>query len=197
MSASNRREKVPRVRSPAEIERYATLLRELFSLGNEPYFDILQAVENDLSQALADFVLEVMPSDKLAPAEAATEFNPVRILVREDIYEGAHRDDPRSRFTIAHELGHLCLHWDYPRPRLAPEKQGVGRSPVNARIEAEANRFAGALLIPSSVARGYSKAGDLAKRCRVSLPVAERRLGELLQRSQESAPTLIRDLFRK
>ena len=27
----------------------------------------------------------------------------------------------RARFTIAHELGHTCLHWGFPRPRLAPE----------------------------------------------------------------------------
>ncbi len=52
---------------------------------------------------------------------------------------GGHSGD-RDRFTVAHELGHLVLHTSRP---------GVD----SKQAELEANRFAGALLLPFAVAR--------------------------------------------
>lgn len=46
----------------------------------------------------------------------------------------------RQRFTVAHELGHLTLHAQTPPPAGPDEAR---------RLEAQAHRFAGALLVPS------------------------------------------------
>lgn len=46
----------------------------------------------------------------------------------------------RQRFTIAHELGHLTLHWNVPPPRNAEEA---------STMERQAHRFAGAFLAPT------------------------------------------------
>lgn len=46
----------------------------------------------------------------------------------------------RQRFTVAHEIGHLGLHSNFPPPSTADEA---------ARIERQAHRFAGAFLAPA------------------------------------------------
>jgi Zn-dependent peptidase ImmA (M78 family)/DNA-binding XRE family transcriptional regulator len=53
----------------------------------------------------------------------------------------------RARFNIAHELGHILLHSNYP-------KRVLNKSQYSKRIEYEANRFAAAILMPES---GISK----------------------------------------
>src|SRR4051794_4586930 len=121
------KDKFPPKRSFAEIEHFSARLRELVGIGSEPLFNIILSIENDLSEKLPGFFVEILP--RRASVEAHTAFNPARILLREDIYEGAHRNDPRSRFTVAHELGHLSLHWGHQRPRLPTKFQKFARSP--------------------------------------------------------------------
>ena len=63
----------------------------------------------------------------------------------------------RSRFTIAHELGHYELHKD--KSHLFVDKQFIYRSqssgdtPDNKVMEQEANYFASAILMPTSLLR--------------------------------------------
>lgn len=113
-------DRAPKEHTPSVIEHYADRLRILLGLTGVTDFNIISVIENDLPRHLRNFSIEVFGRDELSVA-AHTEFRPARVLVRQDVYDGAHRDDPKSRFTIAHELGHLCLHWGYPMPRLPPE----------------------------------------------------------------------------
>jgi Zn-dependent peptidase ImmA (M78 family) len=187
-------DKAPKELSPSTIEHYAERLRVLLMLGDAPYFNIVNAVENDLPQHLRNFSIEVFSREELGVA-AHTEFGPARVLIRQDVYDGAHQDDPKSRFTIAHELGHLCLHWGYPMPRLAPESPQFQRSPVKRRVEAEANLFASAFLMPKAVALKYNNKSRLAKICRVSELAATIRLSHLLLSTDELTTTDVRNLF--
>jgi hypothetical protein len=189
------KDKYPKSHSPPEIENYALRLRLLLGVGDQPHFNIISVVENGLSQKLPGFFVEILPRSNLGATEAVTEFGPPRIVVREDIYEAAFREDPRSRFTIAHELGHLCLHWGYPRPRLAPKSQRFPNSPRNSRIEAEANQFAGAFLMPRAVASKFDQAQKLASLCRVSDVAASRRLHDLWFESDGLTTKGVRSLF--
>ena len=61
----------------------------------------------------------------------------------------------RQRFTVAHELGHYCLH--NPDPELAMISLRFGRSPQ----ETEANRFAAELLMPEEMLRNECKKTSL------------------------------------
>ena len=53
--------------------------------------------------------LEVVEEDELE-VEATTDPDTGRVVVREDIYNGAAEGVGHCRFTMAHELGHLFLH---------------------------------------------------------------------------------------
>lgn len=65
------------------------------------------------------------------------------------IYLGMHTSRDRDRFTIAHEIGHYCLHYLYPKlngkevGRVSAARYGGGR------VEYEANWFAAAFLMPA------------------------------------------------
>ncbi|MFA5565088.1 MAG: ImmA/IrrE family metallo-endopeptidase [Acidimicrobiia bacterium] len=55
----------------------------------------------------------------------------------------------RDRFTIAHELGHLVLHYPHAEETKAYRRYGQSRQ------ETEANAFAGALLMPEKAFRDF------------------------------------------
>lgn len=94
----------------------------------------------------------------------------------------------RDRFTIAHELGHLFLHY----PMLAKSQPGItmvatrwvdNADPVQQRAEWEANWFAAAFLMPTEVFREafieLRDIGAVAKRFAVSPSAAEIRAKSL------------------
>ena len=79
------------------------------------------------------------------------------VLIDESLDPEEHPErEGRYLFTLAHEIGHWCLHKDY----LAPPEQQVDafrkdrpptvicRSQANERIEQQANSFAACLLMP-------------------------------------------------
>lgn len=60
--------------------------------------------------------------------------------------------EPRRRFTLAHELGHFCLHSSSSRTGFTDSKRTMSRSESYwDRYESEANTFAAQLLMPRSL----------------------------------------------
>lgn len=90
-------------------------------------------------------------------------------------------DSPqRRRFTIAHELGHLLMHWDIVQAD--PEKGIMMRSPIGGQkevIEQEANCFAAQLLVPSTFSRPNMTVGEVARVFDVSNDMAGFRIKSL------------------
>lgn len=104
--------------------------------------------------------------------------------------------EPRQRFTIAHEIGHLLMHPG--RPYIAEttklvnvSKREVSRNYADAREEREANQFAAALLMPGAaiiehwdalsnkVDNAESLASQLAKKYGVSKSAMKYRANNL------------------
>lgn len=78
----------------------------------------------------------------------------------------------RQRFTMAHELGHICLHAANVTGKYA--EKIFFRSQLTSLQEKEANEFASDLLIPqeilfAQIAKGRKKLSDLADIFEVSL----------------------------
>lgn len=83
------------------------------------------------------------------------KYDPVEkeILLSERTYEQLRMDVPRSRFTLAHELGHAILHGAFLSASLEgrfPQKR-YKRTTLKAYLDPEwqANCFAGAFLMPT------------------------------------------------
>lgn len=104
--------------------------------------------------------------------------------------EESRRSPGRRRFTIGHELGHWCLHVGsktivtHCRPDEIVDSDDGNQGKKLRQIEAEANAFAGELLMPELLIRseaplhGYNLPA-LAHLFGVSVPALERRLRNL------------------
>lgn len=87
----------------------------------------------------------------------------------------------RDRFTVAHELGHLFLHYPLvakhtPGATMAATRWVDQSDPVQQRAEWEANWFAAAFLMPSDAFRvqlGSGSIGQVAAHFGVSVKSAE------------------------
>ena len=97
------------------------------------------------------------------------------------IYYGKNEKPNRQKFTIAHELGHICSH-------IAPRSDDYAyidwriEEEAETETEKDANIFAGELLIPIKklkeiyLSMKYPSSVELAKKFGVSVNVMEKRL---------------------
>lgn len=116
----------------SEIDEYAIKVRELWGLGNGPISNIALLLEkNGVVVARSPF----SDYDIDACSVWHTDERPY-ILLSND------KTASRSRFDIAHELGHLILH-----SKLLLSEFNLKEN--FKRIEKEANRFASSFLLPS------------------------------------------------
>lgn len=88
---------------------------------------------------------ETLPNNLLGKIE----FDPLKIYISSNLIE----NENRWRFTLAHEIGHLILHFKLFRG-LIDEKSDTERNcsvlkPENKRVELQANIFASHLLLPN------------------------------------------------
>ena len=114
-----------------EIEEAAAACRHLWGLGHGPLANVLSLAE---SKGIITARL-VMEGEKV---EAFSFWNGSRAF----IFLASQKESAvRARFDVAHEIGHLVLHRGVGPEDIADPK-------ILKRIESEANRFAGALLLP-------------------------------------------------
>lgn len=119
--------------SPEQIEDYAVQARRFWNMGDGPIANVLGLLENNG----VIVVREEIGADKLdAFSEYCPEDNTPYIFLAADKNIAC-----RARFDIAHELGHLILHRNM-------KKGHISLGPEHRLIEEQADRFAGAFLLP-------------------------------------------------
>lgn len=144
--------------STAKIRKLAEDFRVLLGI-EAPKVDMLDLLEDTLFQVGLSFHVDDPASPILNPEEDACAFPDRDFLVLSPrVYEGLCNDDPRARFTLAHEVGHMLMHGSniqgFARPR-------TGSSPHKAYCDSEwqADTFAAEFLMPASIARGMTEQG--------------------------------------
>lgn len=94
--------------------------------------------------------LSVVPDELLPKAEAKTYPNGV-IEIRESVYNSATSNDPRSRFTLAHELFHALAHCS----QITYCRNISDDTKIYCNSEWQADTFAGNLLLPDELIERY------------------------------------------
>jgi Zn-dependent peptidase ImmA (M78 family) len=114
------------------IESYAQMLRNYWKLGNGPIDNLMNVVQkNGIVISSTKFRLEKM--DGLSEWYNNKPY----------IFMSCDKDtNCRIRFGIAHELGHLLMH----AGNIPPDD--LVKDVIHQKLEDEANRFAGAFLLP-------------------------------------------------
>jgi Zn-dependent peptidase ImmA (M78 family)/transcriptional regulator with XRE-family HTH domain len=109
------------------IEEIAGQLREFWNLGFGPITDLVPLLEYNGIVVIE----EPVPCDDM---DAVSRWQGGRPYI---LYAGDEDSNPRKLFNLAHELGHLVLH-----------TSNEVNSRILDRLENQANRFAGAFLMP-------------------------------------------------
>lgn len=137
--------------------------RKLCGMENELYFPIVHFIEWILPKVGSDY--EIVPVNEMGNAYGVTHTGMRVMKIREDVYEGAVKGNPRDRFTLCHELGHFILH--------SPDRVSFARGEVPAYMDPEwqANVFAGELLAPYDLV-AHMPPERIAAECGMSLTAA-------------------------
>lgn len=115
-----------------KIESYAKVLREYWGLGNGPIESLINTIQKN-GVLVSKMKLKFQKMDAFSLWFNGKPF----IFLNSDKNTNA-----RIRFDMAHELGHLLMHADYYT------EEDIKNKVIYEKIESEANRFAGALLLP-------------------------------------------------
>jgi len=96
---------------------------------------------SDLLRVVADVEVDVLPGEADAIVLRKPEQRP-RVIISWGL------TDNRRRFTLAHELGHIVLPWQDGTAFCHPRATYAAGGDYHVGLEAQANRFAGELLVP-------------------------------------------------
>lgn len=181
----------PRRRAEQESERVLERARTEFAALDEPWDNYLIDVEL-IATLLFDLGIQRVPDLRAGDRLYAGFLDADAKLIAIEATHHPHR----QRFSIAHEIGHFVLHY-LPTPasdghfactNSDMEVDGAPRS-AGSRLrhfqqEAEANRFAGSLLMPARSVEAMCRATGgriptLAKHFNVSPKAMEIRLDQL------------------
>lgn len=136
-----------------QVRNVVDLLRKNF-----PIFDINNVIE-DIEEVIENFGVKVFYStmEGFDTPRDISGYSRVNDLGKPEIIVNINDSDKRQRFTMAHELGHIILHWNW----LNMKNQQLSKdnieilfrsnhfyNPEEQLKELQANEFAAELLIP-------------------------------------------------
>ena len=170
--------------SRKELRFIARRVRRLVGFDTERYFPVVDFLEQVLPRIIKGFVYDIVEDEDLPGKYAQAIPAENRIEIRQSTYEAAVAGDPRARFTIAHEVGHLLLADEVP-DSLVSYARHDRTVPLRAFEDPEwqANEFAAELLAPCRLVAGMTDQ-RIKEEFVVSLEVARIQLGKIEREAQ-------------
>jgi len=156
-------------KSEAEIFELARGVRQFLRIESDA-FPIAQFLELGMPQIFQGFSFEPWSMQEMGDNHGLTIPSENKIVLREDVYDGMCRGVGRDRFTAAHEVGHYLMHRHVP---IRFHRAGGARLKAYEDSEWQANRFAGALLMPEDRMKPCRSLVEVAGRFGVSMQAAE------------------------
>jgi len=152
-------------RSKRSIQQEAQNLRDALGI-KIPHLPIVRIYE--VLQHLDDLELAIEEDWHLPEEEAVTYPDLKTIRIRESVYDAACAGDARSRFTLAHELGHYFMHRDQNA-----SFSRSGNHKIYFDCEWQADRFASELLIDRRLFTSDWSVEEIMQEFEVSQKAAE------------------------
>ncbi|MEQ8307449.1 MAG: ImmA/IrrE family metallo-endopeptidase [Hoeflea sp.] len=168
-----------------QIKETSETVRSRLKLGDVCFVDFFNVVFPRLRSIFPTFQIVRLPDSAMPNAEAFADTECKHISIRESIWQALVNGDPRARFTVAHEIGHLFLgHTAYTARSNDPS---MYRDPFTKTQESEANAFASLFLMPTDLAEKFNTADDIQNNFGVSRHSAAIRIEELDREKRKKA----------
>ena len=162
-------------KSEAELADLAYRLRRLVGIDSQLCVDISLLLDflvaNELPNKGRLHIERRNPNTRLY--EAVVIFNPLKLSIEAHTLTLAHLGDPRRKYIIAHEIGHMVIHDEYAKPFSV---HPVTKNLFSERsAEWQANTFADHLLVPDYILIDMKTPAEICKECITSVELSERR----------------------
>lgn len=160
-------------RSRKNIRDLASAIRQAYGLEDTKAFPIVQFLEYVFPDSY-----DIISDEEMGDCDGKTYPEKNLILLKESVYNDACCGNPRDRFTIAHEIGHLFLHGN----------ESISYARTDKKIKAyenpewQANTFAAELLIPINPIKNLSPI-EIANKYKVSVSAATIQLKQAINSS--------------
>jgi hypothetical protein len=128
---------------------------------------IIEIIEHRLPKIIDNFTFDYRDRGQMGKAEGLVVPGENTLVLRSDVYEAACRGDGRARFTACHEFGRFVMHHEVFFARFREDSD-----PIYCDAEWQADRFAGFLMMPRTLALTVSAAAEAATRFGMSIPAA-------------------------
>jgi Zn-dependent peptidase ImmA (M78 family) len=182
--------------SDYEIAELAATARTLCEVKREDWApDLVKVLMEKLPSLFDGFECDIVADDNLPGADARATFTkrrgkhlPYRILIKRSVFARLEREDGRSRFTVAHELGHLWMHPGDVRNRMTEVQSRPDFISPSVSGERQANRFATGFLMPGWHVRQCANPAELECRCKVSEEAARIAFADLEKTKERQLP---------
>jgi len=177
-----------RPRSWESIDRDAFLFRKAIGAHKDKYIDVVGVLEHVLDNLMGEIELRIIEDKDAETYEGCTSLDGKTIFLRNSVYVGANNGIKRDRFTVAHEIGHAVLHAGQ-----TPTMALLSRHPDKpfCQSEAQANRFAAALLVPFELMTPNMGLTDVTRDFDVSRATGKYRLEEYRGNIKNSGSELL------
>lgn len=166
-------------RSTLDIRKHAVHVRQVLGLKPDVgFFPMAEFIESWFDWGIGYDVVE--PGELPVGVEACCVPEKGLIMLTLQTYENACYDNPRARFTVVHELGHLALAHTRAFHRERPD---ISEIKAFEDSEWQANTFAAEFLMPVEDIQRRRLRGvyDVMERYGVSEPAAAKRIRDLIK----------------
>lgn len=137
-----------RFRTYDQVGEAADDLRAKLGLANAYSFNIVKQIRRLIGKTFSDLGALSLHLYDDGSEFAFVTFNPLVLHVDKNIWEEAEMGEPKARFVLAHELGHIVMHGHYRQEFSANETAGLTFFPPEERSEPQAHWFAAHFLAP-------------------------------------------------
>ncbi|WP_457796349.1 ImmA/IrrE family metallo-endopeptidase [Methylocystis sp. S23] len=170
-------------RNSSQLAADAERVRRLVGADHAVEFDPLLAIKFfEQTELPRKGLLKVVPFNASGVPPARVKFKPsLRLFVHEEVLEAATKyGDPRARFILAHEIGHMVEHDHNAKAFSEADAKRLTGWPKEERAEWQADTFADHLLLPIKFLFGYRfDVCAIALACNVEHQVVVRQIGAL------------------
>lgn len=152
-----------------EIRSIAHQYKDKFGLGHVRAVPIVELLEVLPKFTGEQFDYEICSANEFGyGVEAVTYPDHMLMRISQKVYDAACTNDGRSRFTLAHELGHLILHRNQP-----PSFARATNFPIYCDCEWQSDEFGGYFMIDDRLIHPTMTVNDIMTEFCVTRSAAE------------------------